>query len=220
MKSSLRKKKNQGGKSEKKARREGQDKIKLPDNIPIEKHFLDIPEAEKICPETGKPLKKIGQEITSKLAYKPGSHYVKQIIRPKYATPEGSIKIADLPETLLNRCLADESLLAQIITQKYADHTPLYRISEILERDGIQISRQLLSQWVIRAGLALEPLYNEMHKHIVKGHELYADETPISLLKPGNKKVHTAYMWTLVGGGEKAPYRTYHFREKSPTQKH
>lgn len=205
-------------KKRKKARRDGQDKVKLPDNIPIEKQIIDIPESEKICAETGKPFEKIGEEITSKLAYKPGSHYVKQTIRPKYATPEGSIKTAELPETILNRCLADESLLAQIITQKYIDHLPLYRISEILERDGIQISRQTLNQWVIRAGLALEPLYNEMHKHIIQNPELYADETPIALLKPGNKKVHSAYMWVLVGGGEKAPYRTYHFKENRQHQ--
>ena len=65
-------------------------KIKSPflTDLPIERQFIDIPEEAKICPETGKPLVKIGEEVTSKLAHKPGSYFIKQIIRPKYAHPE------------------------------------------------------------------------------------------------------------------------------------
>ena len=63
----------------------GQDKISFPADIPVERHFLELPEAEKVCQETGEPLVKIGEEVTSKLAHKPGSYFIKQIIRPKYA---------------------------------------------------------------------------------------------------------------------------------------
>ena len=100
-------------------RNKGRDTITLPADLPIEKQIIDLPEEEKICPDTQKPLKKIGEEISSKLAYKPGSYYIKQIIRPKYATPKGSIKTSPLPESLLERRFADESLLAHFITQKY-----------------------------------------------------------------------------------------------------
>ena len=97
-------------------------------DLPVEKQVLDIPEEEKICSETGQPLVKIGEEVTSKIAFKPGSYYIKQIIRPKYALPqnsEGGICTAALPDSLLTRCQADESFLADILTKKFSDHLPL-----------------------------------------------------------------------------------------------
>ena len=198
------------------AKNKGKDKIALPPNLPVEQTVIDIPEEEKICSETGKPLVKIGEEVTYKLAHKPGSYFLKEIIRPKYALPresDGGIVVADLPETLLPKCRADESLLAEICTKKFADHLPLYRIKEHLSRLDIQISRPLLSNWVVQSGLALYPLYEEMNKRILLSRNTFADETPIPLLVPGKGKTHKGYMWVLVGGeGPSPPYRTYHFR--------
>ena len=189
----------------------GKDRITLPDDLPIEKEVHDIPEKEKLCSDTKKPLEKIGEETTSKLAYKPGSYYIKQIIRPKYATPEGSIQTAPLPESLLERCQADESLLAHIIVSKYSDHLPLYRQSEILRRGDIHISRQTLCKWIMRCGKALKPLYQELQKRILKSQSLFIDETPVPIQAP--KKVKQAYMWVTAGGeGSDPPYRAYHFR--------
>jgi transposase len=199
-----------------KSKKNGQDKITFSDDLPLERQVLDIPEDQKICPETSKPLVKIGEEITSKLAFKPGSYYIKQIVRPKYALPQngqGGIRTASLPDTLLNRCQADESFLADILTKKFNDHLPLYRISEILGQNGIGISRQILSQWVIRCGQALKPLYDEMNRQILKSENVFIDETPIEMLDPGKGQTHQAYMWVLVGGkAADPPHRIYKFR--------
>ena len=116
-----------------KNRDKGSDAITLPDDLPIEEIILDIPEDQKVCKVTGKLLVNIGEEITQKLAHKPGSFYVKRYIRPKYALPKGSeegIIAAELPDSLLPKCRVDESFLAEIITKKFADHNPLYRIGE------------------------------------------------------------------------------------------
>lgn len=199
-----------------KPKRDGKDKISIPDNLPVERHVLDIPEAEKVCTETGEPLVKIGEEITRKLAHKPGSYFIKEIVRPKYALPknsEGGILVASLPEGLLNRCQADESLLADILVKKFADHLPLYRQAEMLAREHIFISRQILSQWVLRCGIALKPLYEEMARLVIQSGNVFMDESPVSMLDPGKGKVHQAYMWVLVGGkGKNPPYRVYNFR--------
>ena len=102
-----------------KPKRNGQDKITLPPDLPVERTILDLPEEEKVCPETGEPLVKIGEEVTHKLAYKPGSYYLKEIVRPKYALPEGrGIRTAELPESFIEKCRADESFLANILTKK------------------------------------------------------------------------------------------------------
>lgn len=195
----------------------GQDTISFSEELPIEKHFLDIPEEEKVCSETGQSLVKIGEEVTSKLAFKPGSYYIKQYLRPKYALPQssqGGIRIASLPDSLLTRCQADESFLADILTKKFNDHLPLYRISEILSQNGINVSRQILSQWVIRSGLALKPLYEEMARQVLLSENVFIDETPIALLEPGKGKTHTAFMWVLVGGkAADPPFRIYNFRK-------
>lgn len=191
----------------------GKDKIAFPDDFPIEKQVIDIPEKEKICLETGEPLVKIGEEVTSKLAHRPGSYFIKQIIRPKYARKSGEgILTAELPDSLLTRCQADESLLADILVKKFCDHLPLNRQSEILAREGIKVSRQTLCQWVIRSAQALKPLYNEMRTQILKSGNVFYDETPIDMLSPGKGKVHKAYMWILVGGKSANPaYRIYDF---------
>lgn len=194
----------------------GKDTITLPADLPVERQVIDLPEEAKICPETGVALVKIGEEITSKLAHKPGSYFIKQIVRPKYANPsqsEDGVKTAELPEALLNRCQADESLLADILVKKFGDHLPLYRQSEIMSREGIYISRQTLCQWVLRAGIALKPLYTEMTALILKSGNVFYDETPVAMLKPGKGKTHQAYMWILVGGqAANPPYRIYDFQ--------
>lgn len=69
----------------KKTNRNGKDKITLPENLPVERQVIDLSEEEKICQETGQSLVKIGEEVTRKLAHKPGSFFIKEIIRPKYA---------------------------------------------------------------------------------------------------------------------------------------
>lgn len=81
----------------------------------------------------------------------------------------------ELPDSLLPKCRADESLLAEIITKKFADHLPLYRIAEIFKREGIRISRKLLSQWVVNSAMALKPLYEEMKKKVLLSKNIFID---------------------------------------------
>jgi transposase len=196
--------------------RNGKDRIQLDPDLPVEITILDIPEEEKVCKETGIHLVQIGTDVTHKLAHKPGSYFIKEIVRPKYAHPKNSeygILTADLPDTLIPKCRADDSLLAEIITRKFVDHTPLYRIAEGMQREGVVISRQLLSQWVIRCGMALKPLYEEMTRKVLSGENIFIDETSVKLQEKG--KCKTAFVWVVVGGASSAapPYRIYDFRE-------
>jgi transposase len=197
-------------------RKENSNKLSFPEDLPVERTIIDLKDEEKICSGTGQPLVKIGEDVTQKLAHKPGSYYIKEIIRPKYASPKGSeetVIAANLPDSLLPKSKADESLLADILVKKFADHLPLYRQSEMLARDGIMITRQLLSQWVIKCGQALKPLYQEMSRLVLKSQNVFIDEVPVDILSPGKGKTHQAYMWVLVGGKEANPaYRVYHFR--------
>ena len=201
--------------SRKKPNRNGQDAIGLPSDLPVETTVLDIPEEEKVCKKTGEALVEIGVEITHKLAHRPGSYFIKEIIRHKYVHPtqeEFGIAIPSLPDSIIPKCRADESLLAEIITKKFADHLPLYRIAEMMGREKIKISRKLLSQWVVRVGASLKPLYNEMVKKILESNNVFIDETPIKL--QDQVRCKQAYMWVMAGGNESdPPYRVYDFRK-------
>ena len=194
----------------------GKDSITIPDDLPVERIEIDLPEEEKICSETGLSLVKIGDEVSRKLAHKPGSFFIKEYVRPIYVMPkkaEEGIRIAEMPDSIISKCRADESLLADIITKKFADHLPLYRICEILSRMDIRISRQLLSQWVVRIGLSLRPLYDLMLQNILNTENIFIDESPLDMLAPGKGKAHQAFMWVIAGGKEKdPPNRIYHFK--------
>lgn len=194
-------------------KRNGQDAITLPDNLPVERRIIDLPEEKKVCPETGVPLVKIGEEVTQKIAHKPGSYFVKEIVRYKYALPQGSgVVTPPLPETLLERCQADESFLADLLTKKFCDHLPLYRQAEMLSREGVGISRQLLCQWVVRTGLALKPLVDRMTSLILSSGNVFVDESPVKMLQPGKGKPKQGFMWVLAGGKQPNPaYRVYEF---------
>jgi transposase len=209
------KKDNEDPKSRKKPVRDGKDAIKLPPDLPVKTIVIDLPEEEKICKETGASLVKIGEDETYKLAYTPGSYFIKKFIRFKYAHPvkeEMGVLSSELPPTIFPKCRADDSLLAEILVKKFADHLPLYRISEILFRDGIGISRKLLSQWVVYCGNALTPLYNEMVKQVLLSGNIFVDESPINV--QSKSSVKKGFMWVIVGGNEEnPPYRIYDFRE-------
>ena len=193
----------------------GQDTIQLPSDLPVETIVLDIPEEEKVCTKTGVALVKIGEVTSYKLAHRPGSYYLKAFVRPKYAHPqkeEAGIFTASMPDGIIPKCRADESLLAEIAVKKFADHMPLYRIAEQFNRENIFISRKLLSQWVIRLGNALQPLYEVMKRVIIESGNIFIDESPVKIQdKPQCKH---GYMWTIVGGeGVDPPYRIYDFKE-------
>lgn len=195
--------------------RTGKDAIKLPPGLPVETIIIDLPEKDKICKETGLPLVKIGEEVTHKLAHRPGSYFIQEIIRFKYANPgreEQGILCPELPTTIFPKCRAADSLLAEIMVDKFANHLPLFRISEIMEREGIGISRKLLSQWTGHCGRALIPLYNEMLKRVLLSGNIFVDESPVNIQAKGGLK--KGYMWVLVGGNESNPaYRVYSFAE-------
>jgi transposase len=204
-------------KKKRKSENDNSNGLLIPDNLPVEQTILDLSEEEKVCAKTGEKLVRIGEEITRKLGHRSGYYFVKEIVRPKYAIPskeEEGVFISEPPKNILPKVRADESLLAEIVTRKFADHLPLYRLSEIFSRDDVQITRQLLSQWVIRLGAVLMPLYLEMLRQIKASGNAFIDETPLKLQVKGKGKLQQAYMWVLAGGeGADPPHRVYWFCE-------
>ncbi|WP_105275274.1 IS66-like element ISEc8 family transposase, partial [Escherichia sp. MOD1-EC7003] len=93
---------------------------------------------------------------------------------------------------------AGPGLLARVLTSKYAEHTPLYRQSEIYGRQGVELSRSLLSGWVDACCRLLSPLEEALHGYVMTDGKLHADDTPVQVLLPGNKKTKTGRLWAYV----------------------
>jgi transposase len=105
---------------------------------------------------------------------------------------------APAPSRPIERGVAGPGLLAHVIVSKFADHLPLYRQSEIYARQGVEISRSALAGWVGGARDLLSPLVDAIHKHVLAGRKLHADDKPMPVLSPGNGKTKTGRLWTYV----------------------
>lgn len=198
------------------AKNRGADTLCYPENLPVKRVELDVAPQEKICPQTGEALVRIGEEVSRKLARKAEQFYIIEYVRPKYASrknPDLGVRTAALPDAIIERCPADESLLAYVLSAKFADHLPLYRLVEILGRSQVRISRQTLSKWVLTLGAGLSPLYDAMKARVLDSGVIFADESPIRLQVKGKGRCQQAYMWVYAGGGGgDPPYRFFEFR--------
>jgi transposase len=169
---------------------------KLPVRMPLPAHLPRIEHIiEPEVPTEG--MKKIGEEITETLEYVPGKLLVNKYVRPKYAKPQGEgVVIGNLPSRLIEKGIAESSLLAFILTSKYVDHLPLHRQIEILKRLGVKLSSSTVSDWVSYSLNALKPLYDSLLSKVIEASYLQADETPIKVLDKEKKgDSHRGYYW-------------------------
>ena len=141
--------------------------------------------------------RKLGEEVTEELDWKPAKFIKRLYIRPKYANAE-RIVIAPLPARLIEKGLPGAGLLTQVILSKYEDHLPLYRQAQIYrQRHGVELSRQTLCGWVAAAADWLSPIYREMKTALLAKDYLQVDETPIRYLDPDVKgKSQQGWLWT------------------------
>ena len=154
---------------------------------------------EHACPDCGGALKAFGEDVSEMLELEPLRFKVIQYVRPKCAcTRCDTIVQASAPSRPIDRGMAGPGLLARILVGKYADHVPLYRQSEIFAREGVELDRSLLSQWVGRAHALLLPLIDAVQQHVFAAAVLHTDDTPIPVLAPGSGKTKAGRLWTYV----------------------
>jgi len=144
----------------------------------------------------GCQLKRIGEDVSEKLDYAPGTFTVERHIRGKWVCGHCDTLIqAPVPAHVIDKGLPTTGLLAQVLVAKYADHLPLYRQERIFERAGLKLPRSTLAQWIGACGVQLQPLVEALREALLRQPVLHADETPVPMLSPGNKKTHRAYIW-------------------------
>lgn len=187
----------------------------IPDHIP--RVEVELTPGADACTECGVRLRRIGEDVTEELEYIPGRFIVNRIVRPRLTCTccERFIQ-APLPSRPIERGRPGPGLLAHVLVSKYADHLPLYRQSQIFEREGLNLDRSTLADWVGKTTALLEPLAEAIGRHVLSAEAIFADDTPVQMLEPGTGKTRTARLWTYVRderpwAGDAPPAAWYRF---------
>ena len=178
----------------------------IPDHIPRQE--IELAPSSDCCLGCGGRLRRIGEDVTEELEYVPGRFIVNRIVRPRLAC-SGCERFtqAPLPSRPIERGRPGPGLLAHVLVSKYADHLPLYRQSQIFERDGLDLDRSTLADWVGKSTALtalLEPLAEAIGRHVRAGKAIVVDDTPVRMLAPGTGRTQTARLWTY--GRDERPW--------------
>jgi transposase len=184
-------------------------------NLPVTTHVHELGAEERACPDCGAPRQEIGADESWQIEYYPARFERIQHLRKKYACrnceSQGSgaqIQTAAKPESAIDKGMAGPGLLSYIVTSKFADYLPLYRLEDIFARQGFEISRATQSVWCGDVADLAEPLYGLMSERVRASHVVPTDDTIMPMLAKG--KTANARMWIYVGD-EAGPYNIFDF---------
>jgi transposase len=189
------------------------------DHLPVTRCEHDLAEGEKPCPCCGTMRQKIGEEVTWQIEYVPGRFERLEHVRFKYAcrhcelnaSEDGpQIQRADRPSATIDKGLAGPGLLAFVISSKYADYLPLYRLEDIFRRSGFEIARSTQSLWCRDVAELVTPLHELMIQRVLSSRVVGTDDTIMPMLCPGEGQTKKARIW-VYGGGDEHPYHIFDF---------
>jgi transposase len=165
--------------------------------VPVQKIVLPTPEVATLAPDA---YEVIGEKVTYRLAQQPGAYVVLKYVRKVIKLKEtAQVRCPPAPPAVFEKSMADVSLLAGLLIDKFAYHLPLYRQHQRLAAVGITLDRGTLTQWVHRTADLLTPIYHALLSSILQSHVLTMDETPIKAGHKSKGKLQTGYFWPLYG---------------------
>jgi len=169
----------------------------LPAHLPREVR-THLPKQEA-CLDCGGALRKLGEDVSEVLERIPARLYVIRHVRVKLACAScDKIVQVEAPSRPIERGMAGPGLLAHVLVSKYGDHLPLYRQSEIYAREGVELDRATLADWVGQTSRLFEPLVAALRRHVMSAEKLHADDIPVPVLAPCLGKTKTGRLWTYV----------------------
>jgi transposase len=196
-------------------RRPGRRHLANFENLPVTTQVYELSAEERICPCCGVERKEIGADESWQIEYIPGRFERLHHVRKKYACPgcekageNPQMEVAAKPEVAIEKGMAGPGLLAYIVTSKFSDYLPLYRLEDIFERQGFEISRATQSIWCGDVADLVEPLYELMAERVRQSHVVATDDTIMPMQSVGKTK--SARMWVYVGD-QANPYNVFDF---------
>ncbi|KHL24984.1 transposase [Croceibacterium mercuriale] len=173
-------------------------RLPLPDHLPRQEVVHAAPHADG-CGACGGTMSALGEDVTEVLEYVPGRFQVVRHVRPKLACQRcDAITQASAPALPIPRGKAGPGLLAHVLVSKYADHLPLYRQAEIYAREGVDLDRSTMADWVGQVSWLLQPLVEHIRRHVFAADKIHTDDTPVPVLAPGSGKTKTGRLWVYA----------------------
>lgn len=173
--------------------------------LPREHVQHELAEAERVCPLTGKTLVVVGEKTSEELEYRAAKLVVIVHHRAIYGLAEIDREqrkaepiVAPLPARPIENCLAGVGLLAWILVQKYCNHLPLYRQQSIFARDGLELPRQTLCDWVMACAYCLGPIQEALKRELLASGVLQLDDTPVECQAGKGAENFKAHLWTYT----------------------
>jgi transposase len=179
---------------------------RLPENLPRREKVIRC--QDQTCRTCGQETSIIGYDESEQLDVEPACYFVQVILREKRACQsceQSTVTMAPLEERIVEKGLASDNVVIDVVVSKYCDHLPLYRQAAILEREaGLEIGRATLDGWVMRVGEMLIPVTEAMRKDLLSAAYLQADETTVPVQMHDRRgSNHEAYLWQYgKPGGE------------------
>lgn len=192
------------------------------ENLPVETVEYRLSTEEQVCSCCGGKLHEMSTEVRKKIKYIPAEvkvvehvRYVYSCRRCEHVEIETPITTAPLPKPVISGSLASPSIMAHIMTQKYVESLPLYRVEKQFNRMGLASSRQTIANWMIYgADRWLGVLYNRIHQLLLILDILHADETILQVLRePDRPATSKSYLWLYRTGKESPPIILYDYQE-------
>jgi transposase len=205
------------GRRPKPARRHDHGRNKLPEHLPRIPIEHDLSDDEKKCPCCGEVRCRIGEEVSEQLEIIPAKFQVLKHVRFKYAcraceakAENPQIVTAAKPPQPIERGLPGPGLLAYLVTSKWSEHLPLYRLEAILKRAGVHVSRSTMCGWLAACGVLVHPLVELMARRVRASRVVHTDDTRIPVQDPDARKCKSGRIWAYVGDVAN-PYVVYDY---------
>ena len=173
----------------------------LPEYLPRVEQRIEPEDTHCPTPECGKPMVRVGEDISERLDVVPAQFFVQRQIRGKWACKCCQLLVQEpAAPQVFDNALPTPGLQAHTVISRFVDHIPYYRQEQINARAGVHTPRSTLAAWSGQTGAQLMPLYEVHREFVLRSRIVHADETPISLLDPGAGKTKKAYMWAYARG--------------------
>ncbi len=197
--------------------RPGHGRKPLPRNLPRRRVVFDLSAEQQHCPHCAERLQPIGEEVSERLEYVPASLTVIEEACQKYACPKGcTVVTAPKPMAPIEKGLPGPGLLAHVAVSKYADHLPLARQEGMFRRQGVELARSTMCDWMSAGAELTVPLYQLLKQQVLCSKAIQTDDTPVAVFDPEGSRTRTGRIWTYVGD-EDHPYIVYDY---TPTRRH
>jgi len=189
----------------------GHGRQRLPKSLERRRVVFDLAAGERQCPECQNELRHIGEEVSERLEYVPASLHVIEEACQKYACTKGcTVVTAAKPPAPVEKGMAGPGLLAHVAVSKYGDHLPLHRQESIFARQGVELSRKTMCDWMRQCAELVTPLFDLMKDRALSSKVVQTDDTPVPVLDPELPHTRKGRIWTYVGDSAH-PYTVYDY---------